>query len=723
MIERIKKMVTPDVVFAFGVAGVLCVLLFPLNPLLLSLLLVLNMSISLILLILVFYLKSSVEISSFPTILLVTTLFRLSLNVASTKLILLEGQAGDVIEAFGEFVIGGNYIVGTIIFLILVLINMTVIVKGSTRIAEVSARFTLDAMPGKQMSIDSDLNAGVIDDDEAKARRQALSDEAEFYGSMDGASKFVSGDAMAGLIITVINIVGGIAIGMLQMDMDISEALSHYTVLTIGDGLMSQIPGLLISISAGMLVSKTASDAGGTGAHLTVQLFSRYEPLVISGILMLFLAIVPGFPFLPFMVLAIVSIGGGYYRYRNPVGDDGDLALAGGPGGADGRALGGGDVAGLPPAPSGDSDAQREANEALPQINPMTLEVGFSLVPMVDPNQDGDLVDRVSLIRKQIKEELGFLIPAISIQDNIELDNNEYRILVRGLERARGVVYPGSHLAIDPGDTTSTIEGIRTVDPTFGYDAIWIPENRAEAAEDMGYTVVDAPSVITTHVTKIVRDYAADMLSRQDVSNMLELTKETNEAVVEELVPNILSVGVVHRVLQSLLDEEVPIHDLPAILETLCDYGTQTKDPVILAEFARQSLKGHIISQFIGEDRTLYGITLDPAIEQEIQSSVNQGAGGGVMSLPPQRALKIVESIKNMYDSLCAQMDVDIVLIVSPLIRLHMYRMIERKCDELSVLSYSEITDDIPLQILGSVTVEEDEEGELGDLNYDEGTM
>jgi len=703
--------------FAFGVAGVLCVLLFPLNPVFLSVLLVFNMSISLILLILVFYLKSSVEISSFPTILLVTTLFRLSLNVASTKLILLKGEAGDVIGAFGEFVIGGNYIVGTIIFLILVLVNMMVIVKGSTRIAEVSARFTLDAMPGKQMSIDSDLNAGVIDDDEAKARRQALSDEAEFYGSMDGASKFVSGDAMAGLIITVINIVGGIAIGILQMDMDVTEALGHYTILTIGDGLVSQIPGLLISISAGMLVAKTASEEGGTGSHLVKQLFGKHQPLIISGILMLFLAIVPGFPFLPFMILATASIGGGYYRYKNPLGEE---AVAAAPGGADAKALGGGDVAGLPPAAPGDSEAQQAANEALPQINPMTLEVGFSLVPLVDPNQDGDLVDRVSLIRKQIKEELGFLIPAISIQDNIELDNNEYRIMVRGLERARGAVHPGSQLAIDPGDTTGPIEGVRTVDPTFGYDAIWIPEKRGEAAEDMGYTVVDAPSVITTHVTKIVRDYAADMLSRQDVSNMLELTKETNAAVVEELVPTILQVGVVHRVLQSLLDEEVPIHDLPSILETLCDYGTQTKDPVILAEFARQSLKGHIISQFIGEDRTLYGITLDPAIEQEIQSSVNQGAGGGVMALPPQRALMIVDAIKNLYENLCAQMDVDIVLIVSPLIRLHMYRMIERKVEELPVLSYSEITDDIPMQILGSATVNDEE---VDGLNYDEGNM
>jgi len=704
--------------FAFGVAGVLCVLLFPLNPVFLSVLLVFNMSISLILLILVFYLKSSVEISSFPTILLVTTLFRLSLNVASTKLILLKGEAGDVIGAFGEFVIGGNYIVGTIIFLILVLVNMMVIVKGSTRIAEVSARFTLDAMPGKQMSIDSDLNAGVIDDEEAKARRQALSDEAEFYGSMDGASKFVSGDAMAGLIITVINIVGGIAIGILQMDMDVTEALGHYTILTIGDGLVSQIPGLLISISAGMLVAKTASEEGGTGSHLVTQLFGKHQPLIISGILMLFLAVVPGFPFLPFMVLAVASIGGGYYRYKNPLGEGvHGPATAGGP---EVNALGSGEVAGLPPAAPGDSEAQQAANEALPQINPMTLEVGFSLVPLVDPNQDGDLVDRVSLIRKQIKEELGFLIPAISIQDNIELDNNEYRIMVRGLERARGVVHPGSQLAIDPGDTTGSIEGVRTVDPTFGYDAIWIPEKRGEAAEDMGYTVVDAPSVITTHVTKIVRDYAADMLSRQDVSNMLELTKETNAAVVEELVPAILQVGVVHRVLQSLLDEEVPIHDLPSILETLCDYGMQTKDPVILAEFARQSLKGHIISQFIGEDRTLYGITLDPAIEQEIQSSVNQGAGGGVMALPPQRALRIVDAIKNLYENLCAQMDVDIVLIVSPLIRLHMYRMIERKVEELPVLSYSEITDDIPMQILGSATVSDEE---VDGLNYDEGNM
>lgn len=698
-------MLNADMAFAFFVGAVLFILLFPLPKIILSLMLVTNVTLSLLLLVLIFYLKKSLEISSYPTILLVLTLFRLGLNVASTKLILMEADAGSVIESFGRFVVGNNYVIGAVVFLILVIINFMVIVKGSTRIAEVSARFTLDSMPGKQMSIDSDLNSGIIDENEARRRRQELSDEAEFYGAMDGASKFVTGDAVAGMIITGINILGGIAIGVFQKDMKIVDALQTYTILTIGDGLVSQIPALFVSVSAGMLVAKTASSAGGTGQQLSKQFFSRHEPFFICGIMLFFLACV-GFPFIPFTAIAIlcVLIGNLIRKRNNAHMEDGteigSLALAGA-GNVPG--LTGSGVAGALPSGSAPGTASKDEENAPPKVNPMTLELGFSLVPLVDPNQEGDLVARISQIRKQIKEELGLLIPPISIQDNIDLPNNEYRILVKGLERARGMVYPKSHMAINPGDATASIEGIAAIDPAFGFPATWINSTRVSAAESMGYTVVDSTSVITTHVTKVVKDYAGELISRQDVSNMIDRIKQTHETVVSELIPGQLSVGVVHRVLQNLLDEQVPIHDLPSILEVMSDYSHQTKDPTILSEFARQALKGHIVAKYVGQDRTLHAMTLDPRIEDEMQSSITQGAGVGVISLPPERAVQIVEMIRETYENACRMAEGDIVLLVSPLIRLHTFRMTERKIEGLPVLSYSEISDDIPLKVVATV--------------------
>ncbi len=696
-----KGIFNADVAFAFFVGAVLFILLFPLNPMILSLLLVVNISVSLLMLMLIFYIKKPLEISSYPTILLVLTLFRLSLNVASTKLILLEGNAGGVINAFGKFVVGSSYIVGGIIFVILVIINFMVVVKGSSRIAEVSARFTLDAMPGKQMSIDSDLNAGLIDEAESRRRRKELSRAAEFYGAMDGARKFVTGDAIAGLIITVINIIGGIAIGILQRGMDVTNALQTYTILTIGDGLVSQIPGLLVSVSAGMLVAKTDSDEGGTGAQLAGQLFRRHQPLFVCSTMLIFLAILPGFPFLPFAALGIVCFVAGMAVFKRNQEAENNPALAlAGPGG---RALGPGGAAGALPPGKDAAEKQKEEENSLPKIHPMTLEIGFSLIPLVDPHKDGDLVNRIKMLRKEIKSELGFLIPPISIQDNMELGSNEYRLLVRGLERARGIAYPNSHLAINPGDITAKLDGTPSKDPAFGFDAWWISSGKVEQAESMGFTVVDASSVIATHVTKIVKDYAGELLTRQDVSNMLEKIRETNSAVVEELVPNLLTVGVVHRVLQHLLEEKVPIHDLPAVLETLSDYAHQTKDPVILCEFARQSLKGHIVGSHIGSDMTLYAITIDPVLEQQIQSAIGNGGGGGVMSLSPERAIAITDAIVNTYNRVSGMVDDDVVVLTSPLIRLHIFRMLDRKLNDIPVLSYSEVTDDIPLKILGSV--------------------
>ncbi len=702
-----KSLFGADVFFAFAIGIILFILIFPLNPGILSFMLVANISISVMLLMLVFYIKSPLEISSFPTLLLVLTLFRLSLNVASTKLILLDASAGGVIEAFGQFVVRGDYIVGAIVFLILVIINFLVIVKGSGRIAEVSARFTLDAMPGKQMSIDSDLNAGLLDEDQARKRRQELSDEAEFHGAMDGASKFVTGDAIAGIIITVINIVAGIAIGCLKKDnpMSVTEALQTYGLLTIGDGLVSQIPALLISVSAGMLVAKTNS-SGATGSHLFGQLFSRHEPMIICSLMIFFLGILPAFDFFPFASFATIMFVGGIMVMQRNKAEENELtpAYAGAgnmpnsgqiPSNANNLAL-----------PNGASNQNESKQLSLPTVHPMILEVGFSLVPMVDPNQNGDLVERISMIRKQICEELGFLIPPISIQDNLDLTNNEYRLMIRGLERARATVYPQSSLAINPGDIETEIDGIKTVDPAFHFPAVWISPSKTNQVESLGFTVVDSASVITTHVTKLVKDYAAELLSRQDVSNMIEHVKETNPTVVEELVPNALSIGVIHRVLQLLLTENVPIHDLSAIFETLSDYANQTKDAVILTEFARQALKGHIIASYIEDNQTLYAVTIDPVLENELQAAMTEGRNGGMLNLTPQRALQISESIKEQFDNLNKLYEFDIVLLASPLIRHHLFKMLERKINDIAVISYSEVSDDVPLKILGSVNVQ-----------------
>jgi len=697
-----------DVAFAFLIGVILFILLFPLPTALLSVLLVVSISISLLMLMMIFYIKSPLEISSFPTILLVLTLFRLALNVASTKLVLLEGNAGSVIDAFGRFVVGNNYVIGAIVFIILVIINFMVIVKGSTRIAEVAARFTLDAMPGKQMSIDSDLNSGLIDENTARRRRQDLSREAEFYGAMDGASKFVTGDAIAGLIITAINILGGFAIGMLQRGLSVTDALQTYTILTIGDGLVSQIPALLISVSAGMLVAKTnnGDSDGGTGSQLVSQLFRRHQPMFVCSVMLMVLAVLPGFPFMPFAILSVTAfvLGMIVYRRNQEAAENPQLALAGGiagalPGGAKG-ALPGGKT-----QEEEEAEKRKREENSLPRIHPMTVEVGFGLVPLVDTKQDGDLVNRVAQIRKQIKDELGFLIPPISIQDNMELGNNEYRILVRGLERARGVAYTNSHLAINPGDIAVELEGVRAKDPAFGFDAVWIPANRVSFAESKGFTVVDASSVIATHVTKLVKDYAGDLLSRQDVSTMMEKLKDRVPAVVEELTTNQLPVGAVHRVLQHLLEEKVPIHDLPAVLETLSDYSHQTKDPVILCEFARQALKGHIVASHLGDDKTLYAITVDPALEDEIQSAISHGSGGGILSLAPERAVAITDAVVNTWNQASGRVEDDVVVLTSPLIRLHLFRMLDRRLNDIPVLSYSEVSDDVPLKILGTVKI------------------
>jgi len=687
-----KKIFNADVMFAFFLGGIIVILLFPLPTFILDLLLVCNIAIAIFILIIMLYLNSPTEFSSFPSLLLIITLFRLSLNVASTKLILLNGKAGHIIDAFGRFVIGNNYIVGAVIFIILVVIQFMVITKGAGRIAEVSARFTLDAMPGKQMSIDADLNAGIIDENEARNKRQELSNEAEFYGSMDGASKFVKGDAMAGLVITAINIVGGFGIGVIQQKMQAATALQTYTTLTIGDGLVSQIPALIISIAAGILVTK-AADSKGLGIHIASQLFRRADPLYISSVMLFIVAVLPGLPFLPFFILSIVCLLAAK-QVSKLIKTKQELVLAG-----DANALGNNTTGAL----NKKNEDEIEKKPALPIVNPMTIEIGFGLVPLVDKNLNGDLVDRISMIREQIKEELGFLIPPISIQDNLELPNNCYRVLVRGLERTRGTVQVGSHLAINPGDVSGNIEGIKTQDPTFGFQAVWINPRRIDTAESRGYTVVDCSSVIATHVTKIVTENAAELLSRQSVSDMMELIKKSDAAVVEELIPNLMSIGIVHRVLQYLLAEQVPIHDLPVILETLADQAPQTNDPLLLCEFCRQALKGHIIGQYQDNNGRLYALILQPTLEEEIHQHCLSGTASQGVSLNPARTEQIINQIQNNFNTATEQLETPPVLLVAPGIRPHISRLVTRTIPDLAILSYAELSDEINLQIISTI--------------------
>lgn len=687
-----SKVNMKDAVFAVLMSMILFLLIFKLPPILLDLLLVLSISSGFLILLLTIYVDTPLKLMSFPAILLIMTLFRLGLNVASTKLILLDAHAGQVIETFGQFVIQGNYIVGTVVFLILVMIQFKVITAGSGRIAEVTARFTLDAMPGKQMSIDADLNAGIIDESEAQEKRDALNQEASFYGSMDGANKFVKGDVVAGLIITSINIVGGILIGVLQRGMPIAEALETYTILTIGDGLVSQIPSLVVSLSAGILVTR-AGKKGALGSHIFSEVFAHSAPLYVTGSILGAIAILPGLPFFPFAVLSISCIIIGRKASANedkpPEIKKTEEEVSTEAGTATGMA---------PASPGGSNDGKY-----LKQVNPMALEIGFSLVPLVDVDQEGDLIERISNIRQQVYDELGFRIPPITVNDNIEIGNNEYRILVRGLERARGQIQVGSHLAINPGDVMETIEGLRTQDPAFGFDAIWINPKRVDAAEAAGYTVVDGASVITTHITKLVRDYAAELLSRQDTSTLIDAVKETSSAVVEELIPDRLNIGVIHRVLQNLLTEQVPIHDMPAILETMSDFADQTKDPQVLAEFCRQCLKGHITGQLVSDSSTLFAITLQPELENKISDSIDNNQGLGIMAMSPDEANAIVQQVINVYENIRESYDSSISLLVSPIIRFHMSQLLIRKLPELAVISYSEISDDLPVEIIATV--------------------
>lgn len=669
-----------DLIIVLGVIGILVVMIIPIHTMLMDVLLSLNLCIALIILLVSMYTKEALEFSVFPSLLLTITLFRLALNVATTRLILSRADAGQVVEVFGTFVTGGNMVVGAVIFIIIVIIQFVVITKGAGRIAEVAARFTLDAMPGKQMAIDADLNAGLINEEQARARRSTIAREADFYGAMDGASKFVRGDAIAGIIITIINIIGGFIIGMAQLGMDLSTALTKYTTLTIGDGLVSQIPALMISTGSGILVSRAASQSD-LGQEITSQLFSRPRVLGVAGGLMLFFAMIPGFPKFPFIFLGISTLAATYM---------GSLRAK-----EEKKAM---------EAPASVPKTKEERVEDYLHVDPMELEIGYGLIPLVDVKQGGDLLDRITMIRRQLATEMGIIIPPIRIRDNIQLKPNEYRIKIRTIVVGTGELMSGAYLAMDPGTASRKIRGIPTVEPAFGLPALWITESQKEDAELAGYTVVELPAVLATHLTEVIKKHSHEILTRQDVRNLLDNIKENNATVVEELIPNLLSVGDVHKVLQNLLRERVSIRDLLLILETLANVAPRNKNPEILTEYVRNSLAPQICETYKNENNLIPVITLDPNLEAKLEGSLQETESGFRFTLAPGDVGRILDACGEIIEKVKTSGEVPIV-ICSPAIRGAFRRLTEINYSDLIVLSYNEIVPGIEIRSLGMISL------------------
>lgn len=671
-----------DILFAVAIVTVVVMFVIPLPTFLLDLLLTVNISFSLTVLLVAIYTTEPLQFSSFPSMLLVATLFRLALNVSSTRLILGQGYAGEVIKGFGNFVVGGNYVVGFIIFLILVAIQFIVITKGAERVAEVAARFTLDAMPGKQMSIDADLGSGLITEDEARAARKKIRQEADFYGAMDGASKFVKGDAIAGIIITIINIIGGLIIGMIQQKMQITDALQTYTLLTVGDGLVTQIPALLISTATGMVVTRSASE-NNLGTELIRQLGSQPRSLaIVSGMLVLF-AFMRGLPTIPFLGLAVLI---GIFAW----------------------------VTGQNQKKLVKAQAERsETMEEIPmpsrveditellQVDPMEVEVGYNLISLVLPEQGGDFLDRVAMIRRQCALELGMVIPPIRILDNLQLEPNSYRIKMRGIEIARYEMKPNHYLAMDAGLSSKKINGIPTSEPAFGLPAMWITEGLREDAELNGYTVVDPPSVMATHLTEVIKKHAYELLGRQEVKGLIDGLKEKYSAVVNELIPDRLTIGQIQKVLQNLLHEGIAIRDMVTILETLADFAPHTSDLQILTEYVRQSLSRQISSKY-SENNTIHVITLSPRLEELLSSSIEQTEQESYLAIDPAQAQQIFESLRTAIQGVM-QKGYQPIILTAPTLRHHFKGLTSRVAPDLVVLSFNELEPTLNIQSVGMV--------------------
>ena len=635
-----------DIFIAFVVVFIVLLIILPLGEVMMDILLTVNLSLSLIILFITLYVSEPLDFSIFPSMLLLTTLFRLALNISSTKLILGKGSAGKVIETFGNFVVQGNLVVGAVVFLIIIVVQFIVITKGAERVAEVAARFTLDAMPGKQMAIDADLNSGLIDENEARQRRHAIQMEADFYGAMDGASKFVKGDAIVGIIITVINIVGGLIIGSAS-GMPFNQVLQRYTILTIGDGLVSQIPALLISTATGIIVTRAASESN-LGRDLYKQITSQPIVLVLASVFLFVMGFLPGFPR---WLLFFISLGLAYLGYTL-------LRLS------------------RVPLPAVDETAELEKIEEmrkpenvikLLEVDPLELEFGYGIIPLADVNQGGDLLDRIVMIRRQIALDLGLVVPIIRLRDNIQLNPNEYVIKIKGVEVARGEIMADHLLAMDPGTIEEPLEGIDTVEPVFGMPAKWIKEHLREKAEMLGYAVVDPPSVLATHLTEIIKKHGYELLNRQDVQMLLDNVKEKYPALVEEVVPKTLTLGDVQKVLASLIKENVPIRDMVTILETLADYGNITKDPDMLTEYVRQALSRTITLRFM-PDKKGKVLTLDPELEKTIMDNVQQTEHGGYLSMEPGKTHSILNSLAKQMEKITS-LGLQPIIVTAPVVR------------------------------------------------------
>ena len=675
-----------DLALALGVVSILIVMVLPLPPFLLDVLLSLSIAISVILLLTAVYTQRALEFSVFPSLLLLTTLFRLSLNVATTRLILLHGAdngvgaAGDVIRSFGNFVVGGNYAVGIIVFIILVIINFIVITKGAGRVAEVAARFTLDAMPGKQMSIDADLNAGVINEEEARRRRSDISREADFYGAMDGASKFVRGDAIAGIMIVFVNIIGGIIIGTIQKDMSLEEAASVYTLLTVGDGLVTQIPALIISTAAGMIVTRAASGQS-LGSEFSAQLLAQPRAIAVASFVMFIMAIIPGLPFLPFMVLALATGTIAYNLFQKETKAVESKKRTD-------------EFEKLKP--------KKEKLESLLPVDILELEVGYGLISIVDADQNGELLERITHIRKQFALDMGVIIPPLRIRDNLQLKPGEYNIQLKGVQIGHGELMVDHLLAMDPGNANEKIAGIPTVEPAFGLAAIWITAKQKEQAQIMGYTVVDLSTVIATHLTELIRKHSHELLGRQELQNLIEVVKQTHPKVVEELLPTLLSVGVVMRVCQNLLRENVSIRDLRTILEVLADSSPHTKDPSVLTEHVRAALGRSITKKLLNGEGELPLLTLERHVEEQIAAGIIQTDQGPQLSLDPSLVQTLVREL-NAQSERMVMINSQAVLLVSPIIRAQLRLLIEKFIPHLVVLSHNEISPNIPIKSFATV--------------------
>ncbi len=674
-----------DILLAVGLIVIVGMMIVPLPTGLLDLLITLNIAGAVTILLVAIYTENPMSFSVFPSLLLVTTLFRLALNVSTSRLILLQADAGDVVYSFGNFVVGGNLVVGLVVFLILVVIQFVVITNGAGRVAEVAARFTLDAMPGKQMAIDADLNAGLIDEVQARTRRRQIGEEADFYGAMDGASKFVKGDAIAGIVIIMVNIIGGLGIGVLQLGVGPAEALHRYAQLTVGDGLVSQIPALLISTATGIIVTRAAGTSG-LGHQMFVQLTGQSRPLYIAGCMLAVFGFMPGLPRLPFFAIAAVTLAGGYLIRRQQETDA---------------------LASLVPA----QVEVREPEQLGPQqviqmmsVDPLEVEVGYGLIPIVDEASGGGLLRRITMIRRQLALDLGLVLPTVRVRDNLQHPPNTYVVKLRGVEVARGALMPGHFLAMDSGTAEGEVPGVETHEPAFGLPARWIAPAYKERAELLGFTVVDAESVLATHLTELVKRFAADLLSRQDTQNLLENLRQEYPALVDDLVPGTLTVGETQEVLQNLLAERVSIRDLVTICEALATHGRITRDVDLLTEYARASLARQISRQYAGDTGQVFVITVGPRTEDEIAGSIQQSERGGTVAMPPWQVQRLLGVVSTEVERV-ASSGRDPIILCSSRIRLALRRLLERRLPNVVVLSFAEITPQTSVEAVGNVEV------------------